>query len=271
MANQDTFKRIFHHFVRLRQDGRNRNEAWDMLEESIRLLTRPQRDQLIALMRNWESTEGRNYRVSDDPFETLYKAPAGLEEIREEMSSSPLIRRIKPVHGPQGADAQVECPNCHKLNRQGEVYCFSCGTMLVAAGSTRKIGDDTERVAATDTNTAFFGDESVLLLQVEGAPEPLHIQPRKTEMVIGRSSPDSVMIPDIDLAPYRADVLGISRLHAALRRHGDTLVLTDMDSLNHTLLNGKRVHAHEVRVLNDGDVLQFGKLRMRVHFKQAQA
>ena len=70
-------------------------------------------------------------------------------------------------------------------------------------------------------------------------------------------------------APGRTDELslGVSRLHAGLRRHGDTLVLTDLGSLNHTYVNGEQLHPHEVRVLHDGDEIRFGHLVARVYFR----
>ncbi|RPI99164.1 MAG: FHA domain-containing protein, partial [Chloroflexi bacterium] len=88
------------------------------------------------------------------------------------------------------------------------------------------------------------------------------------EMIVGRKSPDSVMLPDIDLAPFQADVMGVSRLHAGVRRQNDTLVLTDLGSLNHTQINGQRLHSHEVRVLHDGDELRFGQLTVRIYFRK---
>jgi hypothetical protein len=59
----------------------------------------------------------------------------------------------------------------------------------------------------------------------------------------------------------------LSRMHAGLRRQGDTLVLCDMGSLNHTYINGQRLHAHEVRVLHNGDEIRFGQLVTRVYFR----
>jgi pSer/pThr/pTyr-binding forkhead associated (FHA) protein len=59
----------------------------------------------------------------------------------------------------------------------------------------------------------------------------------------------------------------VSRMHAGLRRQGDTLVLTDLGSLNYTFINGQRVHPHEVRILRNGDELRIGQLKMRVYFR----
>ena len=108
----------------------------------------------------------------------------------------------------------------------------------------------------------------VLYLRVRDAQEMLRVRPSAGELIVGRRSPDSVMLPDVDLSAYQADLKGVSRLHASLRRHGNTLVLTDMGSLNHTHVNGQRLHAHEVRVLHDGDEISFGQLMVSVYFRR---
>jgi hypothetical protein len=167
-----------------------------------------------------------------------------------------VIRRITPQQ-PEGKP----CPNCQKTNPPNELYCYSCGALLIQTGGTQQIG-------SPEQNDAFFGEGMVLYLQVRGAQQVMRVIPREQEMVIGRRSPDNVMIPDIDLSSYNADTMGVSRMHAGLRRQNDTLVLMDMGSLNHTHINGQRLHAHEVRVLHDGDELRLGTLSMRVFFRR---
>jgi hypothetical protein len=167
-----------------------------------------------------------------------------------------IIRRIAPQQ-----PESKPCPKCNKPNPVDELYCYSCGTILIQTGGTQKIG-------APDANDAFFGEGMVLYIQVRGAQQVMRVLPRAEEMVIGRRSPDNVMLPDIDLSPYNGETMGVSRMHAGLKYQNDTLVLTDMGSLNHTHINGQRLHAHEVRVLHDGDELRFGQLAMRIYFRR---
>lgn len=121
--------------------------------------------------------------------------------------------------------------------------------------------------APPEHRDSYFGDGMVLYLRVGSGQQMIRVVPRQDEMVIGRTSADTVMVPDVNLAPFQADTLGVSRLHAGLRRHGDTLVLTDLGSLNHTYVNGEQLHPHEVRVLHDGDEIRFGHLVARVYFR----
>jgi hypothetical protein len=71
--------------------------------------------------------------------------------------------------------------------------------------------------------------------------------------------------PDVDLNPFNARELGVSRLHAVI---GYTLpfpTLADLDSRNGTELNGLRVKAYEVHRLRHNDVICLGKLVIYVH------
>ena len=113
-----------------------------------------------------------------------------------------------------------------------------------------------------------FTPTTTLLLFVRGAQRPLAIQMGgKPEMVVGRRAPDSNANPDIDLGPFQAGDYGVSRLHAKLRFQDNTLTITDLDSVNHTYINGQRLHAHEVRVLRDGDEIRLARLSMQVMFQ----
>lgn len=262
---------LYTEFTRLRQTGYSRDEAWLELEPQVNELTQRELGRLLALLRAWEAQEGKNFKPSrgDDPHATRHQRPAGLEELHQEMDASKkrnVIRRIKPPDASTNGESGLVCPSCYRVNPHGEAYCYGCGTLLVPAGGTQRI--QPQAVDDNEDPNAYFGDGMVLYLQVPGDKRTMRIQPRHSEMVIGRKSADSVMIPDIDLAAYNAETFGVSRLHAGLKRHENTLILTDMGSLNHTYINGQRLHAHEVRVLHDGDEIRFGSLALRVYFRQ---
>ncbi|MGQ9888628.1 MAG: FHA domain-containing protein [Aggregatilineales bacterium] len=76
-------------------------------------------------------------------------------------------------------------------------------------------------------------------------------------------------MPNIDLADQEGDSVGVSRLHLALRYDAryHTISVFDMGSANDTYINGQRLHAHEVRVLCDGDELRLGRLALAVSFR----
>ncbi len=262
---------LYAQFVRLRQRGMDREHAWQQIEREARSLELTAQERLVRLLREWEAREGRNYPAptKNDPYATQYQPPAGLAEVRKKIKR---IRRVRHQHSEEmdalqplaDTDDVLTCPECGTANPPGEFFCRQCGAMLVQSG------EDTQPLESPTTQDAtYFDDTMTLALEIVDTGDVIRVRPRHNELVIGRLSPESVMIPDVDLSPYQADVKGVSRLHAALRRQGTTLVLTDMGSLNSTYINGQRVHAHEVRVIQDGDELQFGRLRVRVLFEGA--
>lgn len=265
---KDPVSTLFADFTHLRQKGHSRDDAWEQIKQQASKLNEADLSRLLSQLRRWEAEEARHIaKRHADPHSTQTRQP--VPTLNDE-SRRGVIRRIAPPPGRSaGSENAILCPQCHKPNAPHDAHCYSCGSLLRTKDNVppEHIGD-THRITPVDTrSSAHFTDRSLLYLQVRGAMDTIRVKPRKDEMVIGRSSPDSVMLPDIDLAQYDAEVMGVSRLHAGLRRHGDTLVITDMGSLNHTYLNGQRLHPHEVRVLHDGDEIRFGQLPVRVHFR----
>jgi hypothetical protein len=254
-------RELFVQFMRLRQSGTSRDDAWRSLEETVNTLPAPERERLVKMLRNWEIAEGGAHESTPDPFETAAKPPAELVEKRN------VIRRIQPAERNKTQPVTIECPACHKPNQPGTVYCFSCGTILLSANGPA--GGTQPLPGPITMDSAFFGENWVLYMKVQGNNEPVRVQPRQSEIILGRKSPDNVMIPDVDLTPYDAGEKGVSRLHASLRRQDQTLVLSDLGGVNHTFINGQRVHPHEVRVLHDGDEIRLGRLVMYAYFRES--
>ena len=270
MSSESPVTHLYAQFVRLRQQGMDREQAWQQIEREVRALELAAQERLVRLLREWEAREGRNYPATTqaDPYATQYHPPVGLAEARKKIKGIRRIRAQRPAEKstPPARAAQEDdvltCPECGTANAPGEFFCRQCGAMLV------QTGEDTQPLETSSARDAtYFDDTMTLALEIVETGDVIRVRPRHNELVIGRLSPESVMIPDVDLSPYQADVKGVSRLHAALRRQGTTLVLTDMGSLNSTYINGQRVHAHEVRVIQDGDELQFGRLRVRARFE----
>ncbi len=259
MPEGNIVRELFAQFVQLRQNAHSREDAWHGIESAAGLLSVPEREQLVTMLREWEASEGQVYKGTNDPFETQNKPPAKLIDRRK------VIRRIQPVEQTSLPAESIECPTCHKSNPPGSVYCYSCGAILrtiTPPNATRPLGPNS-------VDNAYFGETWALYLKVQGTSETVRVQPRQTEMILGRRSPDSVMVPDVDLAVYDEGDKGVSRLHASIHRQDNTLVLTDLGSVNHTFINGQRVHAHEVRVLHDGDEVRLGRLVLYAYFRES--
>lgn len=165
----------------------------------------------------------------------------------------------------------VICQNCGAENKVGEVYCYSCGSLLQPisnSGDTSVLKDETGNVNPKRRwGTARFDMESILTLTLRDYDTATIRVILNSDKIIGRLYGD--FVPDIDLSPYDAFDRGVSRQHAVLRRQNDTVVVVDLNSANSTFLNGQRLVPDQPRILRDGDELRFGQLVLRVTFEDA--
>ncbi|MBL8165606.1 MAG: FHA domain-containing protein [Anaerolineae bacterium] len=82
--------------------------------------------------------------------------------------------------------------------------------------------------------------------------------------VIGRSDAKSSFNPDIDMATFNALDKGVSRRHAALVSHNNTLAALDLSSVNGTFLNGTRLLPETPTPVHQGDTLSLGDLLIQI-------
>lgn len=80
--------------------------------------------------------------------------------------------------------------------------------------------------------------------------------------VFGRSDSSSSYEPDIDLFDHGAQQAGVSRRHAVILRYRGLVHVLDLDSVNGTFLNGKRLSPHIPYMLNSGDRLSLANLEI---------
>lgn len=163
----------------------------------------------------------------------------------------------------------IVCPNCAYENAAESLICAQCGWPLdqaVATAKTKNLGRPEDSEGKPHWGSARFGPDSVLIVHVRDGGEPIIVRPGD-EVLLGRFDPISGSKPDIDLSPYNAVDRGVSRLHAAIRRHEDSLTLVDLGSANSTYLNGQRLAPHQPRVLRDGDEIRLGILVMQIYFR----
>lgn len=104
----------------------------------------------------------------------------------------------------------------------------------------------------------------VLELNAPSIPKPYKLRVDR-RVVLGRRVPgDDVKQPDVDLSPYQAEEMGVSRHHLALFPDDDRLMIEDLDSGNGTVLNNNRLKPNEPHALGQGDHLYLGRLRLDV-------
>ncbi|MDX1994234.1 MAG: FHA domain-containing protein [bacterium] len=98
-------------------------------------------------------------------------------------------------------------------------------------------------------------------LLTDSAPPDFRVPAPGVEgYILGRSDNSSSYTPDIDLAEHSAQERGVSRRHAVLVRHKGLVQIIDLDSVNGTFINGKRLTPQIPYNLNSGDKLSLANL-----------
>jgi ribosomal protein L37E len=249
---------IFSEYKRMRQGDLDSKASLRALRIYIEPLPRKDKEELASRLRDWERHQGR------DP-EPEPRAPS--------RSPSSVIRPLKgsPAAGKQlHDDTWVECQNCGAKNRAEDVFCYACGHMLENAKdalSTKHFASATDELFSND----YFGPDSVLILDLRDQESHIALRPqtRSQELVLGRSTQNTAMRPDVDLSRAQAEELGVSRLHLSLTydRESNTLQISDLGSSNGTFVNGQKLHPKELRILRHGDDLRLARLAMRVRYQ----
>lgn len=152
------------------------------------------------------------------------------------------------------------CPNCNQANREGEIFCQTCGVALASVPlTTRSINERREHCLDC------LGMNGVILLQPEGESEPIVIQ-MPSEVLLGRLGEGEAGAA-VDLSRYGAVEKGVSRHHARLLRDDRSIYLIDLRSTNGTLLNGEPLPISVEWRVRDGDEIVLGRLKLTIYFQ----
>jgi hypothetical protein len=113
------------------------------------------------------------------------------------------------------------------------------------------------------TSPALFSNPTLAVLRCAESGEAIEL-PRLLRAVIGRRMLGKEQLVQLDLSPHGAYEMGVSRLHAVLYRKPGALFLQDLESLNGTFVNGRRLAPGQLQPLCMGDELLFARLRCYV-------
>lgn len=84
---------------------------------------------------------------------------------------------------------------------------------------------------------------------------------------LGRRDVKRGVLVDIDLAPQDTGKV-VSRRHASIEKEGEAYFITDLASTNGTKVNGKKLVPKERHLLENGDMIEFGRDGVRMRFVQ---
>ena len=171
----------------------------------------------------------------------------------------------------------IICSNCKHANMPGALFCAECGAHLsgmdslttqnIATGQVKQALGKRVLVSSPPLPPAALNDWVTLHLMDTGQVLPLA---ERNEFTLGRISEGQPIMPDVDFSPYQAYANGVSRLHAVIKRDVGRVLLMDLGSSNGTYVNGKRLAPNAEHVLNNGDVIALGKLKMQVLLRESR-
>ena len=160
------------------------------------------------------------------------------------------------------------CPACHKENTPEAAVCAFCGAPmmgLVPSLTTEPVPNIPLKIKPPDQIielTRLYSD--IVALVVLGQEQPILLKGGE-KTILGRYSPGEVT-PSVDLTPYNANLLGISRKHATISRTETGYLLEDLDSTNGTWLNENKLLANTPTPVQSGDLIRLGQLGLYVYF-----
>ncbi len=154
----------------------------------------------------------------------------------------------EPGGNPQDS---IVCPSCGTSNTCDSNFCRRCGNRLPPTDPT----DVTlsYSLADMDTGAGLFApgavSGTVLLIRAGGGREGEVVSLVGDVLTVGRSPHSDLFLDDVT----------VSRHHARILRDEDEFLVEDLNSLNGTYVNRKRIERHR---LSDGDELQIGKYKL---------
>jgi hypothetical protein len=161
----------------------------------------------------------------------------------------------------------IDCRNCQHGNITGAMFCVECGEQLGDDGfvstaiTDEHITEELKRKAPRrePAPPAY----SWISLHFMGSGKILPLASRN-EFILGRISEESLILPDVDLTPYRAGAAGVSRLHAVVKREANKALVMDLGSSNGTYINGRRIRPDVDVALSHQDIIALGTLQIQI-------
>lgn len=153
-----------------------------------------------------------------------------------------VVPQEAPETPPAEAEVGIKCPSCGHQNPPNARFCENCGASL-------------ERGVAPSPPV-------VAKIIVADAGTELPLDFNKGEVLLGRTDPVSHIYPDVDLTPHGGYEAGVSRRHCRILQQGDQFFVEDLESTNGTRLNDQFIPPKQPRLLQNGDVLELGKLKL---------
>jgi len=167
------------------------------------------------------------------------------------------------------------CPACQSSNELEALICRHCGAALdspsIEAGFRTRTTDmqaltpEMIRDWSINEEVEFVVPQTGIAFYVDGHSKPAAMD-SKGDFVLGRKS-EKTSERLLDLSPFGAYSMGLSRRHIYIRRVSDGYELFDLGSVNGSWLNEERLVPHQSYKLPSGSHLRLGRMRLWVLYR----
>ncbi len=159
------------------------------------------------------------------------------------------------------------CPVCQRQNKQDVTTCAFCGeplkSVITVIVPDKPMGKTDQEHLDYLRHQHYDG----LVLFVAGQKQPIVIKNLK-RIVLGRQTEATPATPMLDMEPYGAHALGVSRQHAMIKSsENNRYSIEDLSSTNGTFVNENRLQPLSPQVLFNGDMLRLGQLILFAYYK----
>lgn len=179
-------------------------------------------------------------------------------------------------------DSGIFCPACKMKNESGAIICAYCNTPM--EHNSQKTVTFQKVREETGTLPDYFDDvldapahaperfmdfeipsNGIILINLENG-QPITVREEKA-FILGRVSAElKTREPLVDLTQYDGFTLGISRVHAMIRRTKDGYQIIDLESSNGTWHENQRLTPKQPHPIESGDRIRIGRLHMLVFY-----
>jgi hypothetical protein len=169
------------------------------------------------------------------------------------------------------------CPACGHQNSDEADVCLFCGSPLEKAGKPGTTSTMKLEKARQAKEEAFIEAPDVpppakgIAIYIAGDIKPLAVL-YDDQFVLGRASSSGKDEEEstetvIDLRPFGALEMGVSRRHLLVRRAKDGYEAVDLDSVNGTYLYEERMSPGRAYRLFNGALIRMGNFRVFITFR----
>lgn len=166
----------------------------------------------------------------------------------------------------------IECQFCRTSHVVNTIFCNECGHCLLGQEDRETDPLDVASIGWVGGPIAYSQMTTPLRQSGRTPLIRLIIGESKREVEIflnkfislGRIDPAANIYPEIDLSEEGSLAKSVSRRHVGIYNEHGTIVIEDQASINGTFVNGTRLAPYLPEALNDGDLLQLGRLLIKV-------